>query len=306
MNTPNTLIEDYLSYCSHQKRLDIKTIKAYYSDLTQFSQHFNDQLPQNITANAIESYLMLLHKKYKPKTIKRKIASMKSFFKYLEYKNFIQTSPFRHIHTQFREPNTLPRIIPLATITQLLETMYRQETLPLTMHQKQVLYRDIAIVELLFSTGIRISELCSIKKSNINLSERTIIIFGKGSKERILQIPNESVYKALERYIHVYESKLALSEFLFLGCNYKPISDQIVRRMIRKYCSLASISQHITPHMFRHTFATSLLEADVDIRYIQEMLGHSSIHITEIYTHVSTKKQREILEMKHPRNFMKI
>jgi len=305
MNTTSTIVEEYLSYCELQKKLDIKTIKAYRSDLSQFFYYFNIS-PQNVSSNTIESYLILLHQKYKPKTAKRKLASIKSFLKYLEYKNYIYTSPFRHICTRFREPITLPRVIPLNTVAHLLETMYHQETLSLTPHQKQLLYRDIAIVELLFSTGIRISELCSLKKTNINLSERTIIIYGKGAKERLLQIPNENVYHALMKYVDIYKSELALSEFFFIGCGNAPISDQIVRRMIHKYCTLASIPQHITPHMFRHTFATSLLEADVDIRYIQEMLGHSSIHITEIYTHVSTKKQREILEQKHPRNFMKI
>lgn len=306
MKTLEMTLTEYLFYCKFQKRLDPKTIKSYQSDLTQFLYQVNTSVPQDVTPSILELYLSTLHQKYKPKTAKRKIASVKAFFNYLVYKEYISNSPFRHTITKFREPITLPKTIPLNTIEQLLTTMYNQKKAPLTPHKNHLLYRDIAIIELLFSTGIRIAELCSLKKSNVDLSERTIIIYGKGAKERLIQIPNESVYSALTKYVDEYSDELVNSDFFFLGCNHAPISDQIVRRMIRKYCDLASIQQHITPHMFRHTFATSLLEADVDIRYIQKMLGHSSIHITEIYTHVSNTKQREILEMKHPRKFMKI
>ena len=124
---------------------------------------------------------------------------------------------------------------------------------------------------------------------------------GKGAKERIIQIGNEDVINLLKSYENEYVSEIQDSGYFFTNKNATPLSDQAVRRMINKYCSLAAIELHITPHMFRHTFATSLLEADVDIRYIQEMLGHSSITVTEIYTHVTLSKQKDILTTKHPR-----
>ena len=153
---------------------------------------------------------------------------------------------------------------------------------------------------------MRISELCELSVNNVDMLDRTILIFGKGSKERIIQIGSNDVMNILEQYKTCFETQINQSEYFFVNQNGTPMSDQSVRRMINKYVDMAGISQHITPHMFRHTFATSLLENDVDIRYIQEMLGHSSIETTEIYTHVSTDKQRKILETKHPRKNFKI
>ena len=148
---------------------------------------------------------------------------------------------------------------------------------------------------------MRISELCSLKISDVNLYDGTILIYGKGDKERRIQIGNDSVIHILTEYKDNFSTERKSCNYFFVNQSGKALSDQSVRRMINKYTALASIEQHITPHMFRHTFATSLLEADVDIRYIQEMLGHSSINITEIYTHVTVAKQRNILATKHPR-----
>ena len=166
--------------------------------------------------------------------------------------------------------------------------------------------RDIAVIELLFATGIRISELCSLHAADVNLYDRTLLIYGKGSKERRLQIGNENVVQILMEYKNAFLSEIQDCNHFFVSQTGDALSDQSVRRMIKKYSSLAGIELHITPHMFRHTFATSLLEADVDIRYIQEMLGHSSINITEIYTHVAMAKQRDILTTKHPRKDFRV
>jgi len=153
---------------------------------------------------------------------------------------------------------------------------------------------------------MRISELCSLSPDNINLYDGTILIYGKGSKERCIQIGNSDVLDILRKYKKEFTTEINSCHHFFTNQNNASLSDQSVRRMINKYCSMAAIELHITPHMFRHTFATSLLEADVDIRYIQEMLGHSSINITEIYTHVAMAKQRDILATKHPRRNFKI
>ena len=148
---------------------------------------------------------------------------------------------------------------------------------------------------------MRISELCSLKTEDVNLWDRTILIYGKGSKERKVQIGNDDVINILKKYKTDFEEEIQGCNYFFVNQNGRKMSEQSVRRMINKYTSLAAIDLHITPHMFRHTFATSLLEADVDIRYIQEILGHSSITVTEIYTHVAMSKQRDILTTKHPR-----
>lgn len=301
MDNLQALIQNYLEYCQQQKRLDHKTLKAYQIDLRQFSNPLSSTNVLEITSATLESYIANLHLNYKPKTVKRKIASVKALFHYFEYKEIIQINPFNKIQIKFREPVILPKTIPLHTVETFLSAIYRQRANGKTDYQRKNALRDAAVTELLFATGIRISELCSLKIHDVNLFDQTILIYGKGSKERIVQIGNNDVVHILNEYKNGFLPEIQSCNHFFVNQNGTALSDQSVRRMINKYTSLASIDLHITPHMFRHTFATSLLEADVDIRYIQEMLGHSSINVTEIYTHVAVAKQRDILMTKHPR-----
>lgn len=300
MNNLQLLISNYAEYCYAQKRLDEKTLKAYLIDLRQFSESANLDT-NSITPETLETYIANLHEKYKPRTVKRKIASLKAFFHYLEYKDIINYNPFNKIQVRFREPVILPKTIPLHTIEKFLKTIYQQRNNATTAYQKKNALRDAAVIELLFATGMRISELCTLKDNDVNLFDGTILIYGKGSKERLIQIGNAAVIQILTEYKNNYYSEIQNCKHFFANQSGNALSDQAVRRMINKYTSLAAIDLHITPHMFRHTFATCLLEADVDIRYIQEMLGHSSINITEIYTHVAVAKQKNILTTKHPR-----
>ncbi len=301
MDDTKTYITNYLEYCNSQKCLDEKTLKAYRIDLRQFSEQNSSINITEITSETLEQYIARLHEQYKPKTVKRKIASVKALFHYLEYKEIIGHNPFNKIQIHFREPVILPKTIPLHTVEIFLSTIYKQRENAKTLYQQRNALRDVAVAELLFATGMRISELCSLKMRNVNLYDGTILIYGKGDKERRIQIGNDSVIHILTEYKDNFSTERKSCNNFFVSQSGKALSDQAVRRMINKYTTLASIEQHITPHMFRHTFATSLLEADVDIRYIQEMLGHSSINITEIYTHVTVAKQRNILATKHPR-----
>jgi len=289
MNSTKVHIRNYLEYCKSQKCLDAKTLKAYQIDLQQFSEQISNINITEITPEILEQYISQLHEQYKPKTVKRKIALVKALFHYLDYKEIINNNPFNKILIHFREPVKLPKTLPLHTIETFLYTIYKQCKNARTSYQRRNALRDIAVAELLFSTGMRISELCSLKVNDVNLHDGTILIYGKGSKERRIQIGNESVIKILSEYNDDFCSERQSCTNFFVNQSGKALSDQSIRRMINKYTSLASIQQHITPHMFCHTFATSLLKADVDIRYIQEMLGHSSINITEIYTRYSCK-----------------
>lgn len=302
MNNLPEAAKNYLKNCQEQKRLDAKTLKAYQIDLTQFYNSFNINDIYDIPSVQLEKYIADLHQNYKPKTVKRKIASIKAFYHYLEYQDYIPVNPFNKIRTRFRAPQTLPKTIPLHLMELLFTTMYQQHCTADTPYQKRKTLRDIAVVETLFSTGIRISELCTLKETDVNLHDGSILIFGKGSKERLIQIGNNDVLQLLMKYKNVFYQEIEKTNHFFVNPNSSPLSDQSVRRMLKKYAAIAGIHLHITPHMFRHTFATSLLEADVDIRYIQEMLGHSSINVTEIYTHVALSKQKDILQNKHPRN----
>lgn len=301
MNDLQTQITDYLDYCQNQKRLDAKTLRAYRIDLSQFCGHIQQDDVSEVTPKLLEDFITELHQKYKPRTVKRKIASLKALFHYFEYRELIERNPFNRIQVKFREPALLPKTIPLHTVETFLSTIYKQLSGAKTDYQKRNALRDAAVIELLFATGMRISELCSLDVESVNLYDRTILIYGKGSKERKVQIGNDDVVHILERYKTNFQTEIQSCGHFFANQNGRELSDQAVRRMINRYASLAAIDLHITPHMFRHTFATSLLEADVDIRYIQEILGHSSINITEIYTHVAMSKQRDILTTKHPR-----
>lgn len=306
MNTLESYIKNYIEYCTAQKRLDTKTLKAYKIDLRQFSEQISTTEIESITTSVLETYITNLHQQYSPKTVKRKIASIKAFFHYLEYKDIIILNPFNKLQIKFREPVILPKTIPLKTLEVLFNAAYAKYHKTTSPCQKRKTLRDIAVFELLFATWIRISELCSILLQNMDLQNNIILIHGKGSKERLIHICDPNVLSILNQYYTEYYSQISACGYFFVNNNGNRLSDQSVRDMINKYCRIADIDYHITPHMFRHTFATQLLEEDVDIRYIQTMLGHSSINVTEIYTHVTMSKQKDILASKHPRRNMNI
>ncbi|MCI9314506.1 MAG: tyrosine-type recombinase/integrase [Lachnospiraceae bacterium] len=305
MNTLKNYISEYIEYCEYRKRLDSKTLKAYKIDLKQF-EIFCTELSDCFAKSVVDDFITNLHKQYKPKTVKRKIASLKAFFHHMEYKELLNENPFTKLDIRFREAKLLPKTIPFHTIQTFLSTLYAQKELAESEYQLRCYIRDIAVIELLFATGMRISELCSLKPSDIDFESNSILIYGKGAKERIIQLGNQEVISALILYQETFKKDIEVCGYFFVNRLQHKLSDQSVRFMINHYAELSGISQHITPHMFRHSFATLLLEQDVDIRYIQTMLGHSSISTTEIYTHVSSTKQKDILVNKHPRNQMSI
>ena len=303
MNTLTTYIAEYIEYCEYRKRLDQKTLKAYRIDLKQYTNYLKNTSEFHHKDN-LDKYITHLHKQYKPKTVKRKIASLKAFFHYMEYKEILSENPFSKLEIRFREAKLLPKTIPFHALQTFLSTLYQQKELATSEYQLRCCIRDIAVVELLFATGMRISELCSLRPTDIDFVSNNILVYGKGAKERILQIGNPEVLLALSLYYETFKSDIITCGYFFVNRLKRKLSDQSVRYMIVHYAKLAGIEQHLTPHMFRHSFATLLLEQDVDIRYIQRMLGHSSISTTEIYTHVSNVKQKDILFNKHPRNMM--
>jgi site-specific recombinase XerD len=305
MNILKNLIEEYIKCCESRKKLDCKTIKAYRIDLRQFYECVQTH---GIYTNkdTIHKYISIIQQEYQPKTVKRKLASVKAFFKYLTYEDILEVNPFDKIDVRFREPQRLPRTIPLTIIEQFMTAMYKEQQLAKTDFQKDTILRDIAVIELLFATGMRISELCTLRTDQVDLTSHKLLIYGKGAKERMLQITNSDVVNILTEYYMTFANDINLSGWFFVNRLKTQFSDQSARAMIVKYAKLADVTMHLTPHMFRHSFATLLLEADVDIRYIQKMLGHSSITTTEIYTNVSTAKQYSILTNKHPRNKMAI
>lgn len=290
-------MKKYLDYCKYRKELDEKTIKAYRIDLKQYFD-FTKENYDNKEIN--EEYLTSLHKKYKQKTIKRKIASIKAFFNYLEQNDIISDNPFRKINVKFKESIILPKIIPRHEIEQLLNYMYS-----CSVSAKTVL-RDLAVVEMCFATGARVSEISNMRLENIDLETGLIRLNGKGKKERFVQIISLPVLELLKEYY--IENKISIDScgYFFINNRGRRFSEQSIRLMIKKYVSLAGIRRNITPHMFRHSFATYLIEDGVDVTYVQRILGHSSIRTTQIYIHIAMKQQTEILKRCHPRIKMKI
>jgi len=300
MNTLKQAIENYLSYCAHQKKLSVKSIKAYTIDLEQLRRHTaSETIPVKVELSA---FITHLHKTFLPRTAKRKIASVRAFLNYLEFEEIIIDNPMKKIKTKFQIPQTLPKIIPLAVIENVLRAVYHELKQAKTTYASNTALRNVAIIELLFATGLRVSELCSLNTQHIDFGNGSIRIMGKGAKERILQVGNQEVLAILRRYAEENTAHIHKTGYFFLNRLSSRLSEQSVRFLIKRLCAKADIERNITPHMFRHSFATLLLEEDVDIRYIQRMLGHSSILTTQIYTQVTVEKQRQILTAKHPRN----
>ena len=292
----------YLEYCEYRKELDRKTLKAYRIDLRQYFEYICVDEPDK---EKIEEYVTHLHKSYKQKTVKRKIASIKAFYNYLEETEIIAESPFRKIKVKFKETVTLPRIIPREEIGKLLNHMYQclNEN---DKASRKFMLRDVAVIEVFFATGARVYEISNIRDDSINLNTGLIRLMGKGGKERYVQISNTSILEVLKKYYDENEQAIKKSGYFFVNNRESRYTEQSIRLMLKKYTKQAGIERNITPHMFRHSFATYLIEEGVDVSCVQQILGHSSIKTTQIYIHIAAKKQAEILKELHPRNNMKI
>ena len=292
----------YLEYCEYRKELDRKTLKAYRIDLRQYFEYICVDEPDK---EKIEEYVTHLHKSYKQKTVKRKIASIKAFYNYLEETEIIAESPFRKIKVKFKETVALPRIIPREEIEKLLNHMYQclNEN---DKASRKFMLRDVAVIEVFFATGARVYEISNIRDDSINLNTGLIRLMGKGGKERYVQISNTSILEVLKKYYDENEQSIKKSGYFFVNNRESRYTEQSIRLMLKKYTKQAGIERNITPHMFRHSFATYLIEEGVDVSCVQQILGHSSIKTTQIYIHIAAKKQAEILKELHPRNNMKI
>ncbi len=240
----------------------------------------------------------------KPKTIKRKIASVKAMFNYLEFEDILQTNPFRKMSIKIKEPLILPKVMVVNEVRNILKFAYDdvQNIEDKSSYTYKEKIRNLAVIELLFATGARVSELCQLRTNDIDFVNWTLKLFGKGGKERVIQVCEKETISTLEEYYELFKNDIATSGAFLINRFKKPLSAQSVRFLVKDISKRVGIERNITPHVFRHTFATLLLEKDVDIKYIQHLLGHSSIMTTQIYTHVNKQKQQEILETKHPRS----
>ena len=298
MRTLSSLIAGYLETGEYEKQLSPDTIKAYRIDLRQFVDFTEGAWADK---DMLNQYIKYLNQHFAPRSVKRKLASIRAFYHEMEISGELEANPFDKLHIRIHSPQQLPRIIPEQIVQALLQSAYDAYT----QGCREVL-RDILVLELLFSTGLRVSELCALSQDTFLLSDSglRLLVKGKGRKERIIQITTSELLQLAQTYCDVFSMEIQEQGAILFNQRGRPLSPQSVRRIINKYLSRIGVSNHVTPHMFRHTFATSLLEAGMDIRYIQSLLGHSSISITQIYTHVTARQQTLLLAEKHPRGKM--
>lgn len=295
METLRSLIEHYLDAAACEKKLSPDTIKAYRIDLKQFAAFADDTM---VNKEVLSQYIKYLNQQFAPRSVKRKLASVRAFYNELSLSGTLEVNPFDKLRIKIHSPQQLPRTIPQQIVKSLLQNAYDAYS-----PGKLTVLRDIVVLELLFSTGLRVSELCSLTKEQFLLNDDglRLLVNGKGSKERIIQIATPELLRVVQIYCAEYAEDIQTQGAILYNRNRHPLTPQSVRRIINKYLQRIHVEAHITPHMFRHTFATSLLEAGMDIRYIQSLLGHSSISTTQIYTHVTTRQQTILLAEKHPR-----
>lgn len=304
MQTVKAAIEAFLEYCEFDRNFSHHTLKAYRLDLDCFSrfalrEHFADKI-FDISRQHVREYVRCL-RHYKPRTQRRKVASLKSLFGFLESEGIVELNPTRTLRLDIRMGRLLPRTVSLSTLRALFGQVYAKRNCQARRTRSSyVAIRDVALFELMFSSGMRVSEVSNLRLEAVDLERSAILVRGKGNKERLIPICDSEVHSALATYIGVYSIERNPSDFFFINRFGRRLSEQSIRMALKRHAKAAGIEK-ITPHILRHTVATMLLEQGVDLRFIQTFLGHSSIVTTTIYTHVTDKSQREVLNHRHPR-----
>ena len=278
------ILSDYLEYIEIEKGLSLNTLEAYKTDLTDFlnfCESKNIENLESVSRNILNSYILNLHeRKFNPTSVVRKIASLRGFFKYLYSNSFIKNDPSQTLE-QPKLPKKLPKVLTIEEINNILND--NLNTL------------ESVIVELLYGCGLRVSELVNLKLNNVDLGSKFVKCLGKGSKERIVPFGKKALY-SINNYLksrelitlkyHIDSKKLLLKE------NGKEVTRQDVYNFIKRQGQ--RLHKHIYPHTLRHSFATHLLENGADLRVVQELLGHSDVATTQLYTHITKKRLKEV------------
>ena len=304
-------IRDFLNYLASVKNYSENTIEAYNLDIIEFKDFIHNEKMaadllkvrnKTICKNYI-SYLSNLeydkkkHLKYSTTTIKRKISSLSSFYNYLETEELVDKNLFLDVDTP-KKPKRLPKMIKNSEIESMLEACDLENKLG---------YRNYCLLLVLFTSGLRVSELCNLEIKDIDFNERQMRIRGKGSKDRIV-ILNEDVAPVLRHYIStfrndiLYNSKDLDNRHVFLNKNGTTLTRVGVRKILDKIVADSGDTFHISPHMLRHSFATTLLNNGMDLRSVQELLGHENLSTTQIYTHVSYEQMQHVYSNAFPRS----
>lgn len=293
-------LEDFKSYIIAEKNFSKHTAKAYCSDILSYLIWLEDTACEDVNFSKIREYIHFIQKfNYKKTTVARKIASLRTFYKYLYRERKVDSNPAMNLNNPKR-PKSLPKFLTPDEVENILNN---------TKIETPAGYRNRTILELLWATGMRISELSGLNFGDLNLENNEIRVFGKGYKERIILVTDRAK-NYLERYIETARPLIPKGfpvppqnedSPVFINNTGYRLQTRTVRNVINEIVEKINLPKHVTPHVFRHSFATLLIENGADLRIVQELLGHASISNTQIYTHVSTQHLKEVYNEAHPR-----
>lgn len=281
-------LDQFFTYLEVEKNYSGHTTLNYRIDLEEFAK-FLDKIPvEDVAYPDLRRFLaQLKNRNLKPRTVSRKLSSLRSFFKFLQREGVIKTNPAKLVVTP-KLDKPLPHFMSEEESVQVIEA---------PKSGKINSPRDKAIFEILYSTGIRVSELVGLNVDDVDFIGNIIKVMGKGKKERMAPIGDQAL-NVLKEYL---DGRKANSKFVFAGRDGGHLTDRQVRNIINKYILEQAMAQHVTPHMFRHSFATHLLDHGADLRSVQELLGHVNLSTTQIYTHLTTEKLKKVYDKSHPR-----
>ena len=294
------ILYQFRAYIVVEKNFSEHTAKAYVSDVLSFLIWLEENNVENVDFNKIREYLRFIHKyNYKKTTISRKISALRTFYKYLYRESLVDINPVSGISAP-KKDKVLPKFLSKDEVEKILNNVNIETPAG---------YRNRAILELLWATGMRISELSGLNYGDLNLEQNEIRVFGKGAKERIVLV-SERAKSYLERYLQNARKLVAIgfdvgevaeNSPVFINNTGYRLNPKTIRNVINSIVEKIQLPKKVTPHVFRHSFATYLIENGADLRVVQELLGHASISNTQIYTHISTKHLTETYTQAHPR-----
>lgn len=287
-------IQNFLNYLQYERKYSLNTIESYHNDLINFQNYLIAKNHKYLQVNKeiIRNYLKYLEKSFKSTaTISHAITTLRNFYNYLQSHHQIDFNPFLLIHNP-KQAKKLPNYLTYDEIVKLIET---------ATNDSKYAFRNTLILELLYATGLRVSELSSIKLKHINFEERSIRVIGKGSKERIVYY-GKMAAEALDNYLKSRNKVNSNLDYLFLNNKGNQLSRSSIENIIKKLAFQSGIKTKISPHTLRHTFATHLLNEGAELRSVQELLGHENLKTTQIYTHISNERLRNVYLKTHPHN----
>ncbi len=290
----NKLVQDFLGFLSTEKNASPHTVKNYQVDLREFLESLGKKKAEEVTHLDIRSFLAFLKERsYSKSSISRKLACIRSFFKYLSRENVLKANPAASISTPKRDKR-LPKFLDLQEVTHLLEAPSKN-----TWEER----RDKAILETLYSSGLRVSELVGLNHEDVDFFSGLVRVRGKGKKERIVPLGAVAL-RVIQSYLEVKpprDGETSSKKPLYINRSGGRLTDRSIRRMVLKYSRRIALGKEVSPHTLRHSFATHMLDRGADLRSVQELLGHENLSTTQIYTHVTSKRLKEAYDAAHPR-----